>query len=199
MKGLLDSRYMEAYVMSKYREYLIAKGVVEDDVEKAVRAFDFRLANHPLNAGAVDVAEPDVPVAALPASSSATDDQVFMSSVPGVVEVPMPVNSIAGYSGAQELGVTTKYWVSISSKSGFKRLHRTGACWYRSSQLEGRDRIEGIASRAYCVRCFKEQAARPDEKVESDASITTEEESSSTAEDQRARSPVDPDKPTRQV
>ena len=76
------------------------------------------------------------------------------------------------------------FWVSVSRKSGFRRLRRRGGCWYRAEVEEGTSTMTEAPYDAYCARCFKKPAdlARDAERGEkSDESVDTDNESSSTA------------------
>ena len=77
------------------------------------------------------------------------------------------------------------FWVSISRKSKFRRVHRTGACWYVADVVEYSDTVAGIEFNAYCARCFDREPGKnfedDDDKDAMDSSVATDDESSSSA------------------
>ena len=77
-----------------------------------------------------------------------------------------------------------KLWVSVSRRTGFRRLHITGGCWYRAGLTEDVYDVAKAAFNARCDVCWKRLP--PDEKSlaeklkdDEDTSVETDDESSS--------------------
>lgn len=76
----------------------------------------------------------------------------------------------------------TAYWYSVSSKKGFRRLHRLGGCWMDPRQdcstAVGLDDLEGVSVDARCLLCWPEKPRAMEEGSgpESTESSSTEEE-----------------------
>ena len=77
------------------------------------------------------------------------------------------------------------YWVSISSRTGFRRLHRCGGCWYRAEETEMIDDPSSARFNARCGVCWKEGRQSTQKKLISDmkddvdSSVGTDSETSS--------------------
>ena len=78
--------------------------------------------------------------------------------------------------------VPGRLWVSVSRKTGFRRLHLHGACWYKAEVAEEVEDHTKVEHNAPCRVCWK--GAGDAEKmlqkaVDDDSSVTTDDESSS--------------------
>ena len=51
-------------------------------------------------------------------------------------------------------------WVSVSRRTGFRRLHITGGCWYRAGITETVDDVAKAAFNAKCDVCWKRAPPR---------------------------------------
>ena len=74
-----------------------------------------------------------------------------------------------------------QYWVSVSRKSKFRIIHRTGACWYAADVVEYSDSVAGIEFNAYCARCFNRDPSKEEDDADN-TSVATDDESSSSAD-----------------
>ena len=77
------------------------------------------------------------------------------------------------------------YWISVSARSKFRRLHRTGGCWYTAGHMEYITHPKGHRYDASCDRCFPNAAADKlnfPEVAGASSSVDTSDESSSTAD-----------------
>ena len=73
-------------------------------------------------------------------------------------------------------------WVSVARKTGFRRLHRSGGCWYTAALVEYPEDEASAQFDKRCERCWGPQPAVTDTgkgQIESDVSVSSEDESSS--------------------
>ena len=83
---------------------------------------------------------------------------------------------------------TSGYWVSISARTGFRRLHQSGGCWYRAEDTEQIDDPSTARFNAICHVCWKEGRQSAQEKLVSDlkadvdSSVATDSKTSSSTE-----------------
>ena len=130
----------------------------------------FRVIGHPLN----QLANEDLLESPEPAASSNSNNQVsFIAD-----------SSINPDSSIDPDMKQMPFWVSVSRKSGFRRLHRRGGCWYRAEVEENAMTMTEARYDAYCTRCFSKPdagASAASQGEKSDESIGTDDESSSTA------------------
>ena len=111
-------------------------------------------------------------------------------------QVPLPFPDVAvGLSAAKdeekmmekEKGEQlSPYWVSISERTSFRRLHRRGGCWFKAVRMEPVWDLTGLPCNAQCRHCWsadRETKSKGDttDKVEEDPSVATDEETSSSS------------------
>ena len=84
----------------------------------------------------------------------------------------------------EKSGGAGKLWVSASRRTGFRRLHITGNCWYRAGVTEDVQDVSKAVFNAKCDVCWKR--APPEDKSlaeklkgDDDTSVETDDESSS--------------------
>ena len=72
------------------------------------------------------------------------------------------------------------YWVSVSRKSGFRRLHRVGGCSVRPETVHRAEPVHTIHAHTAdkkCQVCWKKEAAGEDSSSSSGSSSSSSEES----------------------
>ena len=95
-------------------------------------------------------------------------------------------------SGVDEPGEEKKeeklspYWVSISERTSFRRLHRRGGCWFRAVRMEPVWELSGLAYNAQCGHCWRtgqevKSKAGTAKEIEEDPSVDTDDETSSSS------------------
>ena len=126
-------------------------GTDADEVKGNVEAFMIdRVATVFVPAVATDPLElPDIS-----SSSSASNNQALVFT-----EIPVDLPEDVGDTGAEEQ--SAPFWLSISEKTGFRRLHRRGGCWYKSRVMEQIVDISEVQYNAACERCWKPGSADP--------------------------------------
>ena len=73
-----------------------------------------------------------------------------------------------GFADTDEITVraaavaSSPFWVSISSHRGYRRVHRTGACWHRAAEVVYANPLEEAGADAMCKECFKTRPAEKD-------------------------------------
>ena len=96
--------------------------------------------------------------------------------------------SYAAASSSKSPHAGSKFWISVSARTGFRRLHVTGQCWYRAAKVEVLADLGAASYHARCGVCWKVAASGADVKAaeaktsDSDSSVVTDEESSSSEE-----------------
>ena len=138
-----------------------------DYFDRLARCLDFKSIKHPFNEKTVT-------------SASSSSSQVIDIIAPPAKK-PKVTHFAKGPSSAGQEG---PLWMSISKRTGYRRLHRVGACWYRSERWQYLASAIGVTFDAKCRACFKE--AEGDEKDADEdnepSEIDTDEESSSSSE-----------------
>ena len=85
----------------------------------------------------------------------------------------------------KQTSATSGYWVSISARTGFRRLHRCGGCWYRAEHTEMLADPSTARYNARCGRCWKGDGAYSQAELvtnvrnDVDSTVDTDSESSS--------------------
>ena len=88
---------------------------------------------------------------------SGSSSQVLLPPAPVTPE--LPVVSAAAYAGEVEhTSSQTPFWVSISRKRSFRRLHKHGGCWYTSALFENLRTVGPSDFDERCSRCFDKHA-----------------------------------------
>ena len=120
----------------------------------------------------------------------------YQVAVPTELQVDDPPEEILGRgSSSSKTGKATggdqrsgpgKLWVSVSKRTGFRRLHITGGCWYRAGLTEVVDDVAKAAFNARCDVCWKRSPTNAKSlaeklKDDEDTSVETDDESSSSA------------------
>ena len=86
---------------------------------------------------------------------------------------------------SRDVPVPGRLWISVSRKTGFRRLHLHGACWYKAEVTEEVEDHTKVEYNAPCRVCWKGEgdAERMLQKlkVDDDSSVDTDDESSSSA------------------
>ena len=127
---------------------------------------------------AVETAPLELPAGS--ASSSAPNNQVL-----NLAEIPLVLPDDTGDADVEERAAP--YWLSISEKTGFKRLHRRGGCWYTSRVIEQVWDLSEVHYNAACERCWKPGVADPPKisevllELTGSPSVHTDSESSSSS------------------
>ena len=131
---------------------------------------DFRIVGHPLNQS-MDLDLLDH-----------VDVDAAINNNNQVIDIPA-ASGEEEFQHAEHAEKGLPFWVSVSRKSGFRRLHRRGGCWYRAEVEESFAVMAEARYDAYCSRCFQRPRlmdSTSGEEANSDKSVDTEEESSST-------------------
>ena len=154
---------------------MLTRGANATDVDGMIARFTFTVPGHPFH-------EP-------PSTSSSTNQVIAVA--PGVGEGRpvlniLPEERVVDVASAAAFASSSSsphaLWVSVARKTGFRRLHRSGGCWYTAAIVEYPSCEEEAHYDKRCERCWGPPpgstvpAAIP---LESDASVDSSDESSS--------------------
>ena len=82
-------------------------------------------------------------------------------------------------------GGSSRPWISVSRRTGFRRLHLRGGCWYRAENTEEVDELSNVFYHAACKRCWGSQQEAEKFVVRlaqgEDSSVDTDDETSSSS------------------
>ena len=96
--------------------------------------------------------------------------------------LPNDSGTIAAASSIEASSLADRLWVSVSKKTGFRRLHIIGKCWYTAALREFPSNEDGAQFDARCERCWGVVHVGTMAKkleIESNASVDSSDESSS--------------------
>ena len=122
-------------------------------------------------------------------SSSSNNDQAI--NVPDVILDPEPNYGVEVEAAVLPdiSNITTPYWVSLTRKKGYRRLHRAGGCHCVAECFEEVPDIACAVFNSRCGHCWrsgeKAKAVKISERAaeDSDSSVSTSSESSSTSDE----------------
>ena len=163
--------YGEDELMDDISKLMRNRGTSEETVATVIARFRFKLPGHPFAEGASGSS----------ISRGGSNTQVST----GDLDIKTAVKDLAeglDASAGHDDGSGMPFWISISRRTGFRRLHRAGGCWYTSAQVERYSTLSGVLFHARCGRCWpdeEKESAVPDEVIVTDVSVDTEGESSS--------------------
>ena len=139
-------------------------------IAQALKMLDFRSPGHPLNRPA-----------AIDNNSSINQGTLNIAGIDNEVGA----RTIVEPEPMTDTAVDAPFWMSVSLRTGFRRLHRRGGCWYTASRVENVQHLAAVEHEAKCDVCFsKRQPVNkrplPIDSDEND-SVATSDETSSTA------------------
>ena len=149
-----------------------------DPMRRALKnlSFDDRL--HPFN----QPAPVDFTADRLLVSSSRDNNQAIVPAL--ATPIPVLVDYDADDADADiAKDMRTRaapYWVSVSKRRGFRRLHRRGGCWFAAELEEDVFDLGSAQFHARCGHCWRD-ALKP-KMIGDDESVDSDEVSSSTDE-----------------
>ena len=78
------------------------------------------------------------------------------------------------------------YWVSISERTSFRRLHRRGGCWFKAVRMEPVWDLSGLPYNAQCGHCWRtgqevKSKTGTAKEIEEGPSVDTDDETSSSS------------------
>ena len=120
-------------------------------------------------------------------SRSSHTNKVIFDVSEGLVPEVGEADGVATGGEASSVQVTTSYWIRLTRKKGFRRMHRRGGCGCTSEFFEEVADITEAIYNSRCGHCWR-GADQPREKVlskqaadDTDSSVETDSESSSTS------------------
>ena len=111
--------------------------------------------------------------------------QVYVDDVLGVPLSDEKPNAASSSGTVQS--TKAPFWISISDRTSFRRLHRLGGYWYTAARTEEAYDLAGAVYNARCGVCWRLGAEEPQREITkamedgSDSSVNTDDETSSSS------------------
>ena len=143
----LDQWHSEADLQARLTEVAVRRKITGAVLKKVGDAIVFNVRVTPFNT--VDLAS---------RVSTSTGQAIIM---PAPVTPEVHVVSAAGYaSEVKQTPSSTKFWVGVSRKRSFRRLHLRGGCWYTAALVIDLEIVGPADFDEKCSRCFAGQATQ---------------------------------------
>ena len=163
--------YNESDLRGRFEDFVSKRSmnIGTDTIDDFFKKLDLAVTGHPFNS-----------LCSSPSSRQAVDVPAHTGAVDTNRTDP---NTLELHDHVPKDLKTEPFWVSISGKRGFRRLHRTGGCWFSSASWEWAADLKDLEFDARCGHCWKEDAVTPMKLPDingEDESIGATDESSST-------------------
>ena len=143
----LGQWHSEADLHSRLAEVARRRNITGAVLEKAADSILFNFEVAPINTVDLD------------SRVSSNIDQAIVMPAP---VAPEPhVISAAGYAeDVKQTTSLTQFWISVSRKRSFRRLHRRGGCWYTAALVVDLEAVGPADFDERCSRCFGRRATQ---------------------------------------
>ena len=163
----LASWYSEADLKCWFGEFVMRRGLHAKLMEDTFMKLDFTTKGHPFNT--MDV-------------TSTSSSYYQVSSPPEAPVIPEDVHanlSDTVVDKTRKDASSSPFWVSISLRRGFRRLHKTGGCWFTAESMEYVADLTATVYDAKCGHCWKDREFKEPDVIGESSSVDTSDETSS--------------------
>ena len=182
--AVLGERYSEADLHAKLAHFIADRFNIDQDSVMS------ELAPIMFESVACILVDSVVPARSSSSSSSSEVPLIFP-------EVAVSLEAIAADEEPLDKkaeGQHSPYWVSISERTAFRRLHRRGGCWFKAVRMEPVWDLSGLPYHAQCGHCWRtgqavKNKAGTAQENEEDPSVDTDDETSSSSSEGEPSTP----------
>ena len=137
----LGTWYGEDELMADLRKFMLARGILDTDADMTIARFSFKSVGHPFATASSTSASTNTQVQAIANEVPVGGSIQHMSTGAGEVRkvlnvLPNDSGTIAAASSIEASSLADRLWVSVSKKTGFRRLHIIGKRWYTAALRE---------------------------------------------------------------